>query len=117
LLQAPHVRSARDAELGLLAVAAGENPLAGADEFLLSVEPRVLVLSALKPADYEDGFVVRLLNPTDEEHEAIVGFGFDVVSAEAVRLDEQRDDFSLKLSGRELRFAVPPHALRSVRCT
>jgi mannosylglycerate hydrolase len=116
LLQGEDPRAARDAELGLLAVAAGDAPLTGPDEALVTLEPRAVLLSALKPAEREDGFVVRVLNPTDDEHDAVVTFGFEVASARGVRLDEEPDDVTLKVSGRELRFAVPPHALRSVLC-
>lgn len=110
-------RAARDAELGLLAVAAGSTPLAQPGLSLLTLEPRELVLSALKPAEDGEGFVLRVLNPTDEEKEAVVSFGFDVSDARAVRLDEEAIDYDVVRSGRELRFAVPAHALRSVRVT
>lgn len=107
-------RAARDAETGLLATAAGDAPLAAEGAPLLEIEPRGLELSALKPADHGEGFVLRILNPTDEPHVAVVRFGFDVGGATAVRLDETPIDQPLELSGRDLRLDVPPHALRSV---
>jgi mannosylglycerate hydrolase len=111
----PH--TARDAELGLLAVAAGAEPLSPPGEPLVAIEPAAVVLSALKPAEREEGFVLRVLNPTDDVKEAVVRFGFDVGSARAVRLDEEPADHGVTLSGRELRLAVPARALRSVLCS
>jgi len=110
-------RAARDAELGLLAVAAGATPLASPDETLVEVEPPDVLLTALKPAEDGQGFVLRVLNPTDEAREAVVRFGFDIAAALAVRLDEEASGDPIALAGRELRVDVPPHALRSVRCT
>ncbi len=109
--------AARDAELGLFAVAAGTTPLAPPDAALLTIEPRDIELSALKPADDGEGFVLRVLNPTDEPMDCTVRFGFDVREAHAVRLDESPVDQALTLDGRELRFTVPAHSLRSVRVT
>jgi mannosylglycerate hydrolase len=109
--------TARDAELGLFAVAAGAAPLAAAGASLLTIEPREVELSALKPSEDGEGFVLRVLNPTDGTKECVVRFGFDVGRATAVRLDEEPADESVTLDGRDLRFDVPAHALRSVRCT
>ncbi len=44
------LRSAVDAESGLKTVFAGENPLCPEGRSLLTVEPRQVLLSALKPA-------------------------------------------------------------------
>jgi mannosylglycerate hydrolase len=109
--------AARDAELGVRAVAAGATPLAEPDTSLLQIEPREVVLGALKPAEDGEGFVLRVINPTDESRDAVVTFGFDVRSASAVRLDEEPADQSVELAGRELRFTVPAHSSRSVRVT
>jgi hypothetical protein len=117
LVPTDNQRAARDAELGLLAVAAGAEPLASPGEALVDIAPADLILSALKPAERDDGFVLRVLNPADEEHEAVVRFGFEVGSARAVRLDEEPADHEVSLKGREMRFVVPPHALRSVLCS
>ncbi|MEX0875075.1 MAG: glycosyl hydrolase-related protein [Actinomycetota bacterium] len=107
--------AARDAELGLLATAAGDAPLLQEEISLVSIEPRQLLLTTLKPADHEDGFVLRMLNPTDDSHEAVVTFGFDLTSARFVRLDETPlDATNLSRDGRSVRFVVPPRALRSV---
>ena len=53
---------AREAELGLRAVACGADPLAPVGEPLLELDPPALVLSALKPAENGDGMVIRVLN-------------------------------------------------------
>ena len=82
---------------------------------LLALEPHALVLSALKPAEDGDGLVVRVLNPTDAACEAVLRLGFSFTTAEPVRLDEAHAADPVTRSGDTLRFAVPPHALRSVR--
>jgi alpha-mannosidase/mannosylglycerate hydrolase len=105
----------QDVALGLRAVLGGPTPRLGAGRSLLSLEPRPLVLSACKPAEDGDGFVVRVLNPTDEHHEAALALGFDVADVQPVRLDESGTDEPLTRDGTVLRFPVPPHALRSVR--
>jgi mannosylglycerate hydrolase len=117
LLHGLDARAARDAEVGLLAFAAGDAPLAADGSSLVTVEPQDLVLSALKPAEHTDGIVVRVLNPTDEEREAVVTFGIDVAHATSVRLDETEDAGTAEIVERVVRFAVGPHALRSVLVT
>ena len=76
-------------------------------------EPRLL-LSALKPAQSRDGVVLRLLNPTDEPHQARVRLGFAVKTAESVRLDEAPQTGVVRLEGNELVLTVRPHGLESV---
>jgi alpha-mannosidase/mannosylglycerate hydrolase len=107
--------AAHDVELGLRAVLGGPAPLLEEDRSLLSLSPGALVLSACKPAEDGDGFVVRVLNPTDEPHEAVLSFGIDVGAVGAVRLDESPVDQPVAQDGDAVRFPVPPHALRSVR--
>jgi alpha-mannosidase len=115
LLPGVDPNAARDAELGLLATAAGDTPLLQEGISLVSIKPRQLLLTTLKPADRGDGFVLRVLNPTGDSHEAVVTFGFELTSARSVRLDETPVDApGLSLDGRSMRFAVPPRALRSV---
>lgn len=108
-------RAARDLELGLLAVAAGSNPLSADGAPLLEIEPREVELSALKPAEDGDGAVLRLLNPTADSLEAVVRIGFPVARARAIRLDEDDADDEVTFEDGVLRLVVPPHALRSVR--
>jgi alpha-mannosidase len=106
--------AARDAELGLRAVAAGRAPLVPAGRALLALAPRELLLSALKPAERGPGLVVRVLNPGAGELEARLEPGFPFERAQAVLLDESPAELPLRREGAALRFPVPPHALRSV---
>jgi alpha-mannosidase len=116
LLPGVDVRAARDAELGLRACAAGPAPLVPPGTALLAVEPRALVVSALKPAVDGRGGVLRVLNPTDDPLEARVDVGVPIAAVEAILLDETpAANERVALSGRLVSFAVPPHALRSVR--
>jgi alpha-mannosidase len=107
--------AARDAELPLVAVPCGEAPLVPPGRALLSLAPRALVLSAVKPAEDGRGLVVRVLNPTGAACEAELRLGFPFERAEAVRLDETPCGDPVTRSAETLRFPVPPHALRSVR--
>ncbi|MBW2419282.1 MAG: hypothetical protein JRH19_12090 [Deltaproteobacteria bacterium] len=106
--------AARDAELGLRAVAAGPSPRVPEGHALLRVDPPELLLSALKPAQTGPGSVLRLLNPTDREIEAEIEFGFDLARAETVQLDERPADLPFSWKDRRIRLPLPPHALRSV---
>jgi alpha-mannosidase len=106
--------AARDAELGLRAVTAGPAPLAAAGRALVELEPRGLVLSALKPAEQGPGLVLRVLNPGDTAVAARVRPGFAFERATPVRLDEEPAAFALSRQGAELHFEVPAHALRSL---
>ena len=113
-----HARAAADAELGLDAVVAGPQPLIEPGHAGLTVEPASLLLSACKPAADGDGIVVRLLNPTHESTVTRVRVGFEMASVEPVRLDESPIETSateVEVDGREIRFEVGPHALRSIR--
>lgn len=107
--------AAREAELGLRAAWCGEAPLVPEGTPILALAPETLLLSALKPAEEGEGAILRVLNPSDAPCEARVRLGFPVRAARAVRLDETPVDEPVVLEGRELRFPVPPHALRSVR--
>jgi len=107
--------AARDAELSLRAVPAGDAPLLAPGQPVLALEPRALLLSALKPAETGAGLVVRVLNPTDAPLEAALRLGFPFARAEPVRFDEAPAAGALTREADLLRFAVPPHALRSVR--
>jgi hypothetical protein len=68
-----------------------------------------------KPAEDGAGLVVRVLNPTDAACEAALRLGFPFASAEPVRLDETPAGGDVAREADTLRFAVPAHALRSVR--
>ena len=106
--------AARDAELGLRAVAAGDAPLLEAGRPLLVLSPSTVVLSALKPAESGEGVVVRLLNPTDVAQQAQLRFGFPVARALPLRLDETPSGAALTVADGGIEIALPPHALRTL---
>jgi alpha-mannosidase len=109
--------AARDAECGLRAVEAGSaaDALWPEGEPLLSIAPRELVLSALKPAARGDGAVViRVLNPTSGPLDAQLSLALPFAHARFVRLDESPIDGAPAREGSMLRFPVGPHALRSL---
>ncbi len=112
----------RAAELGLRAVAAGDEPLAPTGTSLLEIAPRDVLLSALMPADTESAVVLRLLNPTDAEIDATVRLRLPVSAALSVRLDESPSEapvseVPISLRNGILAARIPPHALRSFLLT
>ena len=107
--------AARDAEIGLWAVAAGAAPLLPAECALLTIEPRDVLLAALKPAEGGTGVIVRLLNPSDTAHEARMHVRFPFAGVRSVRLDETPNSEPIAVSGSRVSLPLPPHSLRSVR--
>src|SRR5581483_1933536 len=107
-------RTARDAELGLRAVVAGDAPLVPPGAPLLELSPREIVLAAVKPPESGAGIVVRLLNPTDATISARLRVGVRVGTAGPVRLDETPDGAPLAIRDGTLSVDVPAHALRSL---
>jgi alpha-mannosidase/mannosylglycerate hydrolase len=107
-------RRARDAELGLRAVTAGDAPLAPPDAPLLEVTPHAVVVTALKPAEEGPGMVLRMLNPTDEALAVRLRFGLPLVEARRARLDETPEGDPLPIAGGSVTVDVPAHALRSL---
>jgi alpha-mannosidase len=105
---------ARDAELGLWAVGAGEEPLVPAGRPLLEIEEPALLVSAFKPAEDGSGSVLRLLNPPDRELRGRLRLGFPVSEVVPVRLDESRVEAPVARTGDRIELPVPPHALRSL---
>lgn len=107
--------AARDAELGLRAAFAGDAPLAPEDTPLLSLSPPAVVLSAVKPAEEGNGFVVRVLNPTDEPVRATIACRVPFDRAEPVRLDETEDVEPVACEGSTVSLEIRPRGLRSVK--
>ena len=115
LYAGPDARAARDAELGLRAVAAGDAPLLPPDRPLLEVSPRDILVSALKPAASGPGMILRLLNPTDGDVATRIALGFPVSEVVPARLDETPDGEARAVDGGRVELVVPAHALRSLR--
>ena len=103
-----------DAELGLRGAIAGAEPLLADGRALVTIEPATVLLSALKPAADGDGLVLRVLNPSDTPAATSIQFGFPVVGARAVRLDETGTD-EVALEDGAIRTTVPARGLRSFR--
>jgi len=109
--------AARDAEWGLRAVEAG--PAADAlwpeGEPLLSIAPRELVLSALKPAAQgDDAIVIRVLNPTSGPLDAELSLALPFANA-ASRVSTNRRSTARPRAAERRCAPVAPHALRSLR--
>ncbi len=107
-------RAARDAEVGLRAVFAGERPLLASGLPLLEVEPREVQVTACKPALANGALVVRLLNPTDAAIVTHLRFGFAAQHVELVRLDETPLQPTIATADGSCTITIPAHALRSL---
>ena len=105
---------------GLRGVLAGPSPWFPDGVSLLHLEPALLLLSAVKPAEDRKGIIVRVLNPSSQTVEAALSLGFPTRPhhgewrARPVRLDEEPADFEVRQSGSQIRFEVPPKALRTI---
>jgi hypothetical protein len=107
--------AARDAELGLRGVIAGEAPLLAPLASLLALERNGIVLSAVKPAEDGDGIILRFANPADEPRDVHLTLGIPFVSAESVRLDESSDGRAVVRERNTLHCSLRPRELRSLR--
>ncbi len=105
---------AREVEIPLQAVTISGTPRVREGVALVSLEPRTLVLSALKPAEDGDGLVVRVQNPGNSSVRAVLRTGFALAAAHALRLDESATDTALEATPDRVTFEVPPHALRTL---
>lgn len=105
--------SARDAEAGFRAVVAGDAPLHPPGVSLLAVEPRSLLLSAVKPSDNGDGLVVRVVNPSDDEVRGRITCGLPLSRVAVVRLDESETG-EAEIDGQNVLLTVPPHRILSI---
>jgi len=109
--------AARAAELGLRAVVGGPRPLVEPGTALLEIEPRSLLLSAMKAPERGEGLIVRVVNVEDEPVTATLRFGLDVHDAVAVRLDEEPTGEVVRREGAQVTFPVPAHAIRTILVT
>ena len=111
-------RSARDARtsaIGLWGVLAGDEPIVADGTSYLRLDAEHGELSACKPAEDGDGFIVRVLNPSGTSDTATLTFGEEIAPPVAVRLDESPADDLVQHDGRTLQLPMEPYALRSVR--
>ena len=107
--------AARDAELGLRGVIAGDTPLLPPQTSLLSLERNGVLLSAVKPAEDGNGIIIRFANPTDEPRDAHLTFNVPFISAESVRLDESADGRAVARERNTLHCTLRARELRSLR--
>jgi mannosylglycerate hydrolase len=109
--------AARDAELGMWAVAAGSEPLVEPGAALLEIEPRSLLLSAVKPAEDGEGMVVRVINTGDDPEEAVLRFGIPIGAAVLTRPDEDPLEDDVAVEGATVTFPVRAHGIVTVMVT
>jgi mannosylglycerate hydrolase len=109
--------AARAAELGLRAVVAGPRPLVEPATALLELEPRSLLLSAIKAPERGEGLIVRVVNVEAEPVTAALRFGVDVSDAVLTRLDEHPTGEEVGRDGATVTFPVAAHAIRTVLVT
>lgn len=109
------LRAARDAEVPLCAVFAGPHPRLPPETPVFALAPEELELSAWKPAEDDDGIIVRILNPTNEPQTAILRTCLSIESAHATELDETPATHPVERVDGTIRFLTPAHALRTIR--
>ena len=78
------------------------------------VAPGTLMLSAVKPAEDGDGWILRLSNPTAKAIKGTVRFARRPASVELVTLEEIGGK-SLKISGGRLSVTVDPKKIVTLR--
>ncbi len=78
------------------------------------VEPGTLTLSAIKPADNGDGWILRLSNPTPKALKGTVRFALPLASAELVTLEEIAGE-PLKITGNKLSVTMDPKKIVTLR--
>ena len=81
---------------------------------LLAVEPGTLTVSAVKPAEDGDGWVLRLSNPTAKPVRGAVRFACPVASAELVTLEEAAGK-PVKVTAGKIAVAVDPKKIVTLR--
>ncbi len=107
---------AQQAEVPLAAVFAGDAPLMPPDSDMLTLHSDTLLLSAFKPAADGDDYILSLLNPGAEVAAGQIVVGFDLVTVQRARLDEQAQSGSISLEdARRFWVELQPHQLQTLR--
>ena len=90
----------------------GELPRFGS---LCAIDNRNIILSALKPADEEGRFVLRLYNQTEQRQQTTIKFGFPIHSyCETNLLEQWKETEEKPDNGINLEFS--PHQIKTVLC-
>ncbi len=108
-------RDARASEIGLWGVLAGEAPVAADGASFLRLDAEHCELSACKPADDGDGFIVRVVNTSGISETATLTFHDEIAPPVAVRLDETPSGENVQHDGNVVQLRVEAFGLRSVR--
>ncbi len=107
---------AQQAEVPLCAVFAGDEPQLAPDRDMLSLRSNALLVSAFKPAEEGNDYILRLLNPGADIARGQVSVGFDLAAVQRVRLDERPEPEPLALSDpRQFSVDVQAHQLLTLR--
>jgi hypothetical protein len=92
----------------------GDGELPGAMS-RIAVDNPLVELTAFKPGEWDDAFVVRLVNRTDADQSATLTLGFPVASAELTNLKETESLGELAVTDGAVRVELAPHRILSVR--
>lgn len=110
---------AREAELGMIAVAAGHAPPLPEGESLLAIEPGPIELTTLKPAEDGDGLILRLLNTSSEPSDTRLRIGpslaWRIADIAGARLDETPAPLEFDWHCPELRLRIRGSGLATLR--
>lgn len=83
---------------------------------LLALDPAALVLTAIKPADAGDGFIVRCYNSSERAQSGHLTLGFPVASVEPVNLLEETQGEALPIEDEQrVTVEVPPKRIVTLR--
>jgi hypothetical protein len=92
----------------------GEGSLPGSLS-LIAIDNPLVELTALKPCEWDDSLIVRLVNRTDVEQSATIQLGFDIASAERTNMKETDSLGDLPVRDGCVRLVVAPHRIETVR--
>ncbi|MDO8588726.1 MAG: glycoside hydrolase family 38 C-terminal domain-containing protein [Armatimonadota bacterium] len=108
-------RQAHQHNVPLRAVLTGVHPgVLPTEKSFISIEPKNLVVSALKKADRDDSIILRLYNTTDESVTASVRLGFAVKSASLANMNEEPAE-ELSVDNGLLSFDMPAFRVQTIR--